>query len=95
MGYGPFIRYDHDFHGRDALEAMNPDAQRKKVTLAWHPEDMAKITASLFNPDGEQYKFFDVPLANYASSNYDAVTDADGKLIGRRGIRQNRNPERS
>ncbi len=82
MGYGPFIRYDHDFHGRDALEAMNPDAQRKKVTLAWHPEDMAKIMASLFNPDGEQYKFFDVPLANYASSNYDRVTDANGKTVG-------------
>ena len=43
---------------------------------------MAKIMASMFNPDGEAYKFFDVPLANYASSNYDAVTDADGKLLG-------------
>jgi vanillate/3-O-methylgallate O-demethylase len=82
MGYGPFIRYDHDFHGREALEAMNPDTQRKKVTLAWNPDDMAKIMASLFNPDGEQYKFFDVPLANYASSNYDRVTDANGRTVG-------------
>lgn len=82
MGYGPFIRYDHDFHGREALEAMDPNAQRKKVTLAWHPEDMAKIMASMFNPDGEQYKFFDVPLANYASSNYDRVVDANGNSVG-------------
>jgi hypothetical protein len=52
------------------------------VTLAWHPEDMAKIMASMFNPDGEAYKFFDVPLANYASSNYDRVVDADGKTVG-------------
>ena len=37
---------------------------------------------SLFNPYGEQYKFFDVPLANYASSNYDRVVDADGRTIG-------------
>ena len=82
LGYGPFIKFDHDFHGREALQRITPDTQRKKVTLAWNPEDMAKIMASLFNPDGEQYKFFDVPLANYASSNYDRVVDADGKTVG-------------
>jgi len=36
----------------------------------------------MFNPDGEAYKFFDVPLANYASSNYDRVVDAGGKTVG-------------
>jgi vanillate/3-O-methylgallate O-demethylase len=82
LGYGPFVKFDHDFHGREALEALNPAEQRRKVTLAWNPEDMAKITASLFDPDGDQYKFFDVPLANYASSNYDAVVDADGRTVG-------------
>ncbi|MGA2190382.1 MAG: aminomethyl transferase family protein, partial [Steroidobacteraceae bacterium] len=82
LGYGSFVKYDHDFHGREALEKMQPDAQRTKVTLAWNSEDMAKIMASLFNPDGEQYKFFDVPLANYASSNYDRVIDAGGKTVG-------------
>ena len=82
MGYGSFVRFDHQFHGREALERLKPEAQRKKVTLAWNPQDMTKIMASLFNPDGEQYKFFDVPLANYASSNYDRVIDADGKTVG-------------
>ncbi len=82
MGYGSFVKFDHDFHGREALERLKPEAQRKKVTLAWNPQDMTKIMASLFNPDGEQYKFFDVPLANYASSNYDRVVDADGKTVG-------------
>jgi vanillate/3-O-methylgallate O-demethylase len=82
LGYGSFVKFDHEFHGRELLSKMNPEEQRKKVTLAWNPEDMAKITASLFNPDGEQYKFFDVPLANYASSNYDRVVDAGGKTIG-------------
>lgn len=43
---------------------------------------MAKIFASLFDPDGDQYKFFDLPLANYASSNYDAVKDASGNTVG-------------
>jgi len=82
LGYGPFIKFDHDFHGREVLQKITPDSQRKKVTLAWNPADMAKIMASLFNPDGEQYKFFDVPLANYASSNYDRVVDAAGKTVG-------------
>src|SRR2546429_2540577 len=82
MGYGSFVRFDHQFHGREALERLKPEAQRKKGTLARNPQDMTKIMASLFNPDGEQYKFFDVPLANYASSNYDRVIDADGKTVG-------------
>jgi vanillate/3-O-methylgallate O-demethylase len=82
LGYGQFIKFDHDFHGREVLQKIAPDTQRKKVTLAWNPADMAKIMASLFNPDGEQYKFFDVPLANYASSNYDRVIDAAGKTVG-------------
>lgn len=82
LGYGPFIRFDHDFHGREALEKLEPEKQRKKVTLAWNHDDMTKIMASLFNPDGEQYKFFDVPLANYASSNYDRVVDAGGRTVG-------------
>lgn len=82
LGYGSFVNFDHDFHGREALEKIDPDSQRKKVTLAWNPEDVATIMASLFDPDGEQYKFFDVPLANYASSNYDRVVDAGGKAVG-------------
>ena len=81
-GMAGFVKFDHDFHGREALEAIGPEEQRRKVTLAWHPEDMARIMASLFDPDGEQYKFFDVPLANYASSNYDRVVDAGGRTVG-------------
>ncbi len=82
LGYGSFVKFDHEFHGAEALKQINPDTQRRKVTLAWHPQDMAKIMASLFDPDGEQYKFFDVPLANYASSNYDRVIDGSGRTVG-------------
>jgi vanillate/3-O-methylgallate O-demethylase len=82
LGYGPFVRFDHTFHGRESLERLKPETQRRKVTLAWNAEDMTKLTGSLFNPEGTQYKFFDVPLANYASSNYDRVVDADGKTVG-------------
>lgn len=82
LGYGSFIRFDHEFHGREALQKVKPETQRRKVTLAWNAEDMAKVTGSLFNPQGKQYKFFDVPLANYASANYDRVIDADGRTVG-------------
>src|ERR1700730_18085556 len=83
LGYGPFVKFDHDFVGRDALEKMVKDKvpQRKKVTCAWNGEDVAKIFASLFVPGGENYKFFDLPLANYASSSYDNVT-MGGKTVG-------------
>jgi vanillate/3-O-methylgallate O-demethylase len=82
MGYGFFVKFDHDFHGREALEALDKDGQRKKVTLAWNPEDMTKVISSMFDPDGEQFKYFDLPLANYASSNYDSVIDAGGNIVG-------------
>jgi vanillate/3-O-methylgallate O-demethylase len=83
LGYGSFVKFDHDFHGREALEQLDTASQRKKVTLAWNSEDMAKIYASLFEPEGGQhYKFFDLPLANYASSNYDRVIDANGNTVG-------------
>jgi len=72
IGYGPFVKFDHDFIGREALEALDKERQRRKVTLAWNGEDMAKIP----------YKFFDLPLANYASTNADRVIDANGRTVG-------------
>lgn len=82
LGYGSFVKFDHDFIGRDALEKIDPATQKRKVTLAWNAEDVTKIFASLFDTEGESYKFFDLPLANYGSANYDSVTDADGNVVG-------------
>ena len=75
-------KFDHDFIGRDALEAMDPAAQRRKVTLAWNEEDLGRIFTSQLDTTGTPYKYFDLPLANYGSSNYDAVIDADGNTVG-------------
>ena len=80
LGYGPFVKFDHDFIGREALEKMAGKPHKTKVTLAWNGEDMAKIFASYFTGD-DNHKFFDLPLANYASSNYDAVK-LNGKTVG-------------
>ena len=40
LGYGPFVKFDHDFVGRAALEKMADNQKRKKVTLVWNGEDI-------------------------------------------------------
>ncbi len=82
LGYGSFVKFDHDFIGREALEKMDPAAQRKKVTLAWDAEDIQRIQASLYDTEGTPFKYFDLPLANYGSSNFDKVIDDDGTVVG-------------
>jgi vanillate/3-O-methylgallate O-demethylase len=81
LGYGPFIKWDHEFIGREALEKQAKEPQRKKVTFAWNAEDVLKIFASLLEPGRENYKYFDFPNSNYASSTYDSVM-MGGKVVG-------------
>lgn len=81
LGYGPFVKFDHDFAGREAIEKFAKVPHRRKVTFQWNGDDMGKIYAALFVPAGESYKFFDLPIANYASSSYDKVL-MDNKLVG-------------
>lgn len=73
LGYGSFVKFDHEFIGRDALERLSKEPQRKKATFEWFSDDVAKIFASLLAPDGENYKYLDLPILNYASSSYDAI----------------------
>jgi vanillate/3-O-methylgallate O-demethylase len=82
LGYGQFVKFDHDFIGREALGQIDAEAQRKKVTLAWDGEDMATLFASMFEKDEDPYQFFDLPIANYGASNFDSVLDDDGNLLG-------------
>jgi vanillate/3-O-methylgallate O-demethylase len=81
LGYGPFVRFDHEFIGREALEKQAKEPQRKKVTFAWNAEDVLKIFASLLEPGRDSYKYFDFPNCNYASSSYDSVL-MGGKVVG-------------
>lgn len=79
LGYGHFLKFDHDFIGRDALERMNPAEQRRKVTFEWNSEDVGAIMASILNPEGENYKFIDLPVSKFAFHQYDMVsTNAKG-----------------
>jgi glycine cleavage system aminomethyltransferase T len=79
LGYGPFVKFDHEFVGRAALEKMTPT--RQKVTLVWNGDDVEHALGSLFHGRGEIKKYIDLPLANYSTLPYDKVLK-DGKTIG-------------
>jgi len=80
LGYWSFVTFDHDFVGREALEAMADGPQRRKVTLAWNGEDVARAMGTLFEK-GDPVKYIDLPLSNYATWPYDRVL-LDGELAG-------------
>jgi len=80
MGYGPFIKFDHDFIGREAMERRAKQPHRNKVTFAWNKDDVVKIMASMFE-SGTPYKYIDLPLSNYTSASYDKILSG-GKMVG-------------
>ena len=84
MGYGPFVKLDHDFIGREALERRVREGHRrdrKKVTYEWNGADLGAVTSSLYDRDELPCKFYDLPNANYSSASYDSVT-LEGKSVG-------------
>lgn len=81
LGYGPFVKFDHDFVGRDALEQMVDRQTRKKVTLVWNGEDVTRLFGSLFQGGGDAAKYVDLPLANYSTLPFDKVL-AGGATVG-------------
>jgi vanillate/3-O-methylgallate O-demethylase len=80
LGYGPFVKFDHDFVGRAALEAMAPHPARQKVTLLWNGDDVARAFKTM-SDDGDIMKYIDTPLANYATLPYDRVMKS-GRVAG-------------
>jgi vanillate/3-O-methylgallate O-demethylase len=81
LGYGPFVKFDHEFIGREALEKMADRQKRKKVTLVWNGEDVARAFKSLSDDNGDIVKYIDLPLANYATLPYDRVLES-GRTVG-------------
>ena len=79
LGYDSFTKFDHDFIGKEALQAMEGKVHRKKVTFAWNDQDVKKVCIRV-RASRRNYKFIDLPLSNYASSHLTLVTD--GKVIG-------------
>jgi vanillate/3-O-methylgallate O-demethylase len=81
LGYGPFVKFDHDFIGRAALERIAGQPHRRKVTFAWNADDVARVFRSILEPGIENFKYIDVPNTNYASSTYDAILKG-GRTVG-------------
>jgi vanillate/3-O-methylgallate O-demethylase len=80
LGYWPHVKFDHDFVGRGALEEMADEPKRRKVTLAWNGEDVARALQTLFEK-GDPAKYIDLPLSNYSTWPYDRIMKGD-ELVG-------------
>ncbi|MEV6483429.1 aminomethyl transferase family protein [Streptomyces sp. NPDC051576] len=79
LGYERLVKFDHDFVGREALRARADEPHRHKVTLVWHPDDIAKVLASLWTP-GPTYKYFNIPKARYGQFQMDTVLSEDRQV---------------
>ena len=79
LGYWPFVRFDHDFTGREALEQMG-EPRRRKVTLAWNGDDVARAMGTLL-AKGDHAKYIDLPLSNYSTWPNDKLL-VDGEQVG-------------
>ncbi len=80
LGYDSFMRFDHDFVGREALEKMADAPHRRKVTLAWNSRDVIDTIATMFEK-GDRAKYMDWPASNYATLPNDAVMSG-GRTVG-------------
>jgi glycine cleavage system aminomethyltransferase T len=77
------VKFDHDFIGRAALEAIDQAASRRTVTLRWNSEDVIDIFASLYR-SGEEYKTMEMPTTSPWS--HGMVEHADRILLNGREV---------
>ncbi|HEV7132409.1 MAG TPA: hypothetical protein VGN27_01600 [Gaiellaceae bacterium] len=80
LGYGNYVRFDHDFIGRGALEELADGPHRQKVTLALDDDDVTRTIGTMFRKS-DRAKFIDWPSAVYAMHPFDRVS-VDGETIG-------------
>jgi vanillate/3-O-methylgallate O-demethylase len=80
LGYGGFVKFDHEFIGRDALEKLAGKPHRRKVTLSWNNDDVIRIFASMFQAENRS-KYMDLPASHYATLPYDMILQ-NGAMIG-------------
>lgn len=79
LGWGKNIKFDHDFFGREALEAEVANPKRVMRTLVWNSEDVADVYASLFR--AAPYDFMELPRDQRGFMYMDRVLK-DGRLVG-------------
>jgi len=81
LGYGSFVKFDHEFIGRAALEKKAAAGHhRTKVTLALDNEDVMRVQSSALSM-GERAKFMEYPSSVYSMHPFDQVLSG-GKQVG-------------
>ncbi|MGP3937860.1 hypothetical protein [Nonomuraea sp. KM88] len=81
LGYDRLLKFDHDFIGREALQAMADRPQRRKVTLMWDADDVTRVLASQLGT-GPRYKSLEFPVSFYGFPQFDEVRATDGRPVG-------------
>ncbi len=81
LGYRKVISFDHDFYGRDGLEARSGSPHREKVTLIWDEADLQTAIGASLRAEGTHGKYLEMPKARYATHQYDMVM-AGGEMVG-------------
>ncbi|GAA1704509.1 aminomethyltransferase family protein [Microbacterium sediminicola] len=81
LGYSHIAKFDHDFIGRDALEARISDEHRRKVWIEWDREDVERIWGSMYNPGAERFKYLETPMSTYTACQFDRI-EKDGEHVG-------------
>jgi glycine cleavage system aminomethyltransferase T len=80
LGWARTLKFDHEFVGREALEAEVASPRRKIVTLVWNDEDVMDVHASLYRP-GEAYQQMEMPRNGLGRMWTDKVLQG-GELVG-------------
>ena len=72
LSYGHLVKFDHDFIGREALEAKVDEEHRTKVTLALDDDDVTRTIASQLQKT-DRAKYIEWPNAVYSMHPFDEV----------------------
>jgi vanillate/3-O-methylgallate O-demethylase len=80
LGWAKRIKFDHEFIGREALEAEVAHPKRTMRTLVWNADDVVDVYASLFR-QGKPYHYMEIPRDQRGFMYADKVLK-DGKLVG-------------
>ncbi|WP_439030458.1 hypothetical protein [Gordonia terrae] len=81
LGYGNLVKFDHDFIGRQALEARADESRRRKVWLRWNTDDVSRISRDSMFGTGERPKIMCLPNCTPVTAYYDAVR-IDDRIVG-------------
>jgi vanillate/3-O-methylgallate O-demethylase len=81
LGYGSFMKFDHDFIGRSALEKLADAPRRRKAWREWNRDDVVRVIRDSLFGAGDRPKILDVPTMTPSTIYHDSVLKGD-RLIG-------------